>query len=142
MTEVEKIAAGLAALVTLGDTLDGLLERIQGIEEDARALAVAAAISEAAGIGLHPDHAYLPKRAAQFLGIKPTSLYSGKYRTLPRGTSGSILGIWIMAANGTITHEEAQAYVEVRRAAVLYWIEEKSLLQPLGYLKKEMPNTL
>ncbi|MEO1729070.1 MAG: hypothetical protein AAFR95_18845 [Bacteroidota bacterium] len=109
---LQRLPAVLAALSSLPDELERL-------RTDANHLAAAKALLDVVEKPLRPHHSYLPKHAAVLLGIKPNSLNSGKYSTLPRGTSGSILGIWIMAAQGVVSYDEAKAYVEARRSAVL-----------------------
>ena len=91
------------------------LERVtQSLEKQAASERVRAAIED----GLHPDHAYSSRQAAQFLGIEAASVPKVSRTLLPRVRSGRFLGIDILAYRGDVTAAEAKAYKEATRDRV------------------------
>ena len=102
------------AFGSLPDIRDRLERATRALEDRARADSVRAAIDD----GLHPDHAYSPEQAAQFLGIERASVVKVSKILLPRVRSGRILGIDLMAYRGDITADDATAYKASMRARV------------------------
>jgi hypothetical protein len=115
------LAEALAGLLYAGERLAALPALIERVEEVARAVgahAMAAAVLAALEEGLHPDHVYTTAKAARFLGMKASSANKLPHALCPH-TGGRWRGVDIMAYRGDLTREEAAAYKEAKRRAVL-----------------------
>ena len=115
------LADALVGLIHAGAhlaALPALVERVEGVARAVGAQATAAAVLAALEQGLHPDHLYTTAQAASFLGLKASSANKLPHDLCPH-MGGRWRGVDIMAYRGDLTREEAAAYKEAKRKAVL-----------------------